>query len=123
MQLTDTSDGAVVEKSEHCYAIWNKTQRCEHCISQEVIRTRRAQTKVEAVGDKVFYVHAVCVEVDGVPYALELVSPIRMEDLRGDEDASVLNQLLLRNRQVYIDSATHVYNPPLLRRPPARSGR
>lgn len=27
MQLTDTSDGAVVEKSEHCYAIWNKTQR------------------------------------------------------------------------------------------------
>ena len=25
MQLTDTSDGAVVEKSEHCYAIWNKT--------------------------------------------------------------------------------------------------
>lgn len=110
MQLTDTSDGAVVEKSEHCYAIWNKTQRCEHCISQEVIRTRRAQTKVEAVGDKVFYVHAVCVEVDGTPYALELVSPIRMEDLRGDEDASVLNQLLLRNRQVYIDSATHVYN-------------
>ena len=110
MQLTDTSDGAVVEKSEHCYAIWNKTQRCEHCISQEVIRTRRAQTKVEAVGDKVFYVHAVCVEVDGTPYALELVSPIRMEDLRGDEDASVLNQLLLRNRQVYIDSTTHVYN-------------
>ena len=110
MQLTDTSDGAVVKKSEHCYAIWNKTQRCEHCISQEVIRTRRAQTKVEAVGDKVFYVHAVCVEVDGTPYALELVSPIRMEDLRGDEDASVLNQLLLRNRQVYIDSATHVYN-------------
>ena len=110
MQLTDTSDGAVVEKSEHCYAIWNKTQRCEHCISQEVIRTRRAQTKVEAVGDKVFYVHAVCVEVDGTPYALELVSPIRMEDLRGNEDASVLNQLLLRNRQVYIDSVTHVYN-------------
>ena len=98
MQLTDTSDGAVVEKSEHCYAIWNKTQRCEHCISQEVIRTRRAQTKVEAVGDKVFYVHAVCVEVDGTPYALELVSPIRMEDLRGDEDASVLNQLLLTGR-------------------------
>ena len=108
--LRMTRDGAVVEKSEHCYAIWNKTQRCEHCISQEVIRTRRAQTKVEAVGDKVFYVHAVCVEVDGTPYALELVSPIRMEDLRGDEDASVLNQLLLRNRQVYIDSATHVYN-------------
>ena len=110
MQLTDTADGAVMEKSEHCYDIWNKTQRCEHCISQEVIRTRRAQTKVEAVGDKVFYVHAVCVEVDGTPYALELVSPIRMEDLRGDEDASVLNQLLLRNRQVYIDSTTHVYN-------------
>ena len=110
MQLTDTADGAVMEKSEHCYDIWNKTQRCEHCISQEVIRTRRAQTKVEAVGDKVFYVHAACVEVDGTPYALELVSPIRMEDLRGDEDASVLNQLLLRNRQVYIDSTTHVYN-------------
>ena len=123
MQLTDTADGAVMEKSEHCYDIWNKTQRCEHCISQEVIRTRRAQTKVEAVGDKVFYVHAVCVEVDGTPYALELVSPHphgRPARRRGRERA----QSAASAQPAGLHRLDHpCLQPPLLRRPPARSGR
>lgn len=110
MQLTDHGDGPLLEKSERCFSIWGKSERCERCISLDVVRTRTAQTKVEAVGDKVFYVLAVCVEIDGTPYALELVNPIRIDDMRGSEDESVLNQLLVRNRQIYTDSATKVYN-------------
>ena len=59
-----------------------------------------------------FYVLASYVEVDGRPYSLELVKRIQNEDLigYGDSRENVLNQLLVRNRQVYMDSVTKVYN-------------
>lgn len=101
-----------VGKSDHCYAVWSRMKRCERCVSQEVVRTQKAQTKIETRGSEVFYVLASYVEVDGRPYSLELVKRIQDEDLIGDGDSreNVLNQLLVRNRQVYMDSLTKVYN-------------
>ena len=48
------------------------------------------------------------IEVDGRPYSLELVKRIKSDDMF--ERENVLNQLLVRNRQVYMDSVTKVYN-------------
>lgn len=98
-------------------------QRCERCTSQDAVRTRTTQSKVETIGSDVCYVLAVCVEVDGIPYALECVNPIRPDDMIGSGEENILNQLLVRNRQVYTDSATQVFNPPLLRRAPAQPHR
>lgn len=58
-----------------CYAIWSKECRCNNCIAQEAIRTRRTQNKIESTGSDIFYVLALCVELDSVPYALECASP------------------------------------------------
>ena len=101
-----------VGKSDHCYAVWSRMKRCKRCVSQEVVRTQKSQTKIETRGSEVFYVLASYVEVDGRPYSLELVKRIQSEDLIGDGDSreNVLNQLLVRNRQVYMDSVTKVYN-------------
>ena len=100
-----------VDKSDHCYAVWNRMKRCDRCISQEVVRTFKPQTKIEVVGSEIFYVLAICVKVDDMPYSLELVNPIHADDMLGDSsDESILNQLLVRNRQVYMDSVTKVYN-------------
>ena len=111
MELTKKDEGCTLEKSEHCYAVWKKKHRCENCISQEVLRTRKPQTKIETRASDVFFVLASYIEVDGRPYALELVKRIKSGDMfenGGRED--VLNQLLVRNRQVYLDSITKVYN-------------
>ena len=48
------------------------------------------------------------IEVDGRPYLLELVKRIKSDDMF--ERENVLNQLLVRDRQVYMDSVTKVYN-------------
>ena len=48
------------------------------------------------------------IEVDGRPYSLELVKRIKSDDMF--ERENVLNQLLVRDRQVYMDSVTKVYN-------------
>ena len=110
MQVSSGSEGEAVSKSKNCYALWGKTQRCKNCISQETVRTRKAQNKVEVAGSEVYLIQAMCVEVDGVPYALECVNPIQAENMVGDEEENILNQLLVRNRQVYIDSVTKVFN-------------
>ena len=110
MQVIAADDGHTMEKVERCYSIWDKTQRCRHCVSQEVVRTRRTLNKVEAIGSDLYYILAMCVEVDGFPYSLECVNPIYSDDVLSDENENLLNQLLMRNRQVYTDSLTKVFN-------------
>lgn len=111
MQIsTDSTGYHSIEKSEHCYSIWGKIHRCENCISQEVIRTHKTHSKVEAIGNDVYYVLAMCVEIDRVPYSLECVNPIRSVGMSESSGESIINQLLVRNRQVYIDSMTKIYN-------------
>ena len=80
----------------------------QNCISQEVLRTHKPQTKIETRESDIYYVLASFIEVDGRPYSLELVKRIKSDDMF--ERENVLNQLLVRNRQVYMDSVTKVYN-------------
>ena len=77
MQLSAGVHGISIEKSDHCYSVWNKNRRCERCISQDAIKMRKTQSKVEAVDNNVYYVIAMCLEIDGIPYSLECVNPIR----------------------------------------------
>ena len=101
-------EGCTLKKSEHCYAVWKKKRRCENCISQEVLRTHKPQTKIETRESDIYYVLASFIEVDGRPYSLELVKRTKSDDMF--ERENVLNQLLVRDRQVYMDSVTKVYN-------------
>lgn len=110
MQISAGKDGHVVEKNEQCYSIWKKTRRCERCISQEAIRTRKTQNKVEVVGNDVYYILAMCIEIDGIPYSLECVNPIHDAGSGADGNENIINQLLVRNRQVYTDSVTRIFN-------------
>lgn len=108
VELTKRDEGYTLKKSEHCYAVWKKKRRCENCISQEVLRTHKPQTKLETRESDIYYVLASFIEVDGRPYSLELVKRIKSDDMF--ERENVLNQLLVRNWQVYMDSVTKVYN-------------
>ena len=111
MQVSVDSEISDLERNNHCYAVWQKERRCDHCISQETVRTHRPVGKVEAIGNEIYYVIASCIEVDGEPYALECVNPIHFADtLDGTGEDNVINQLLIRNRQVYIDSITKVFS-------------
>lgn len=101
LQVSDDTHGHRMEAG--CYAIWGKECRCNNCIAQEAIRSRRTQNKIESTGSDIFYVLALCVEIDSVPYAPECANPLQAS---GREE-NLRNQLLVRNRQVYLDSATN----------------
>ena len=111
MQVALDENGKTFGKNSSCYDVWGKMKRCERCISQDAIRTRMAQTKVEVVGSDIYYIIASCIRIEGKLYSLELVNPIRISDMLNQaEDDNLINQLLMRNRQIYIDSVTKVYN-------------
>lgn len=108
MQIS--ADGHGVNDSEKCYSVWNKVRRCDNCISQDTVRSRRPQTKIETIGADIYFIVASCIEVDGIPYSLECVRKINADIKNASDDNNILNQLLLRNRQVYMDSITKVFN-------------
>ena len=111
LQVALDDMGRTTEKADHCYSTWGRDRRCENCVSRRTVLTRSTQTKLETVESDVFYIVSTYVEVDGQPCALELVSRIDQNALlNGGEKENLLNQLLVRNRQVYIDSVTKVYN-------------
>mgnify|MGYP007027082980 CR=1 FL=1 len=70
-----------LKKSEHCCAVWKQKRRCENCISQEVLRTHKPQTKIETRESDIYYVLVSFIEVDGRPYSLELVKRIKSDDM------------------------------------------
>lgn len=80
VELTKTDEGYTLKKSEHCCAVWKKKRLCENCISQEVLRTHKPQTKIETRASDIYYVLASFIEVDGRPYSLELVKRIKSDD-------------------------------------------
>ena len=96
MELTKTDEGCTLKKSEHCYAVWKKKRRCENCISQEVLRTHKPQTKIETRASDIYYVLASFIEVDGRPYSLELVKRTKSDDMFERE-----NVLKVYNRRYY----------------------
>ena len=61
---------------------------------------RKPSAPAGLTGSDIFYVLALCVELDSVPYALECASP---RQASGSEE-NLRNQLLVR---VYLDSATN----------------
>lgn len=110
MQLSADRDGTVTESSEHCFSVWGKKRRCEQCVALEAIRTRRPQSKIETIRSHVYYVLAAAMEIDGKPYALECMNRLQTGQIGKGGDEGILNQLIVRNRQVYFDSLSKVFN-------------
>lgn len=94
-----------------CYKIWNKTHRCENCISSKVLSTKNQLSKYEFINDEPYYVIAKYIELEGKPYILELVNKVDDSVLLGAYGkegfaATIRNY----NNKLYLDSLTNAYN-------------
>ncbi|MBR6061196.1 MAG: diguanylate cyclase [Spirochaetales bacterium] len=70
------SNGSVFTDKFKCHEVWNKTDRCENCISLKACRTRSRQEKFEFIGDEVYHVTVKPMDIGGSTYALEIVSHV-----------------------------------------------
>lgn len=107
-----TEDQCDFRKTEYsCYAIWNNHRRCENCVSAKAYAKRSKMTKFEFVDNDVYYVVAKYVEMDGVPYMLELVTKIDDDTLFGAYGKEeFIDTITSYNKKLYVDTLTNAYN-------------
>lgn len=110
--LTLTEDGRLGDLPGHCHMVWNKSGRCENCISGKVFARKGFLNKIEFKEDQAYFVMAKYVEVGGHGCVLEMVSKLsdgRWLDMGGhrmllDHGANFFD------RSVFVDSLTGAYS-------------
>lgn len=103
--------GRLHETEHRCFAMWNRHERCENCISAKCLYSRGRLAKFMFIGDEVYHVLAMYVEIDGQPYSLEMVNRITDETLLGAYGREELVDFIVNhNQRLYADPVTGVYN-------------
>jgi putative two-component system response regulator len=104
-------DGGIHHHHNGCYCVWNRSGRCENCVSAKCTGTRSHIDKFEFVNDEIYYVMAHYVEIGGHPYAMEMVSRVTDETiLCGHGREKLVESITEHNRKLYIDPVVGVYN-------------
>lgn len=109
--VTVDETGRIHHSSNRCYCVWNRSERCDNCISAKCICSKKRQAKFEFVNDEIFYVIAMYVEIDGKAYSLEMVNRVSEDTLMSGYGRKMLIEYISEhNDKLYIDPVTDVRN-------------
>lgn len=112
--LNENGGGKVVgEFSEacQCYSFWKKEKPCKNCISLKALEEKTQKVKIEFMDSQVFQVFSRYVEIDGIPYVMEMVKSLDesiVVDPEGYE--KLVSKLSGYSDKLYKDALTGVYN-------------
>ena len=109
--LTLHPDGTLEEQPGKCHMVWNKSSRCENCISAKAYTRKTILNKVEFKEDQAYFVIARYVEVGGRGCVLEMVSKLsdgRWLDMGGHR--MLLDRSDGFDRGAFVDPLTGAYS-------------
>ena len=109
--LSLDKDGRLTEMPGTCHMVWNKSGRCENCISSKALARRESLNKIEFKDDQAYFVMAKYVEVGGRGCVLEMVSKLsdgRWLDMGGHR--MLLDRGSNFDRSAFVDSLTGAYS-------------
>ncbi len=104
-------DGRLTEMPGTCHMVWNKSGRCENCISSKALARKESLNKIEFKDDHAYFVMAKYVEVGGRGCVLEMVSKLsdgRWLDMGGRR--MLLDRGFNFDRSAFVDSLTGAYS-------------
>ena len=102
---TDMTEGC------ECYALWNKRTSCDNCISRAAFAEKDKKTKLEFIDGDIFQVVSRYIEIEGIPYVVELVNKLDGDILRNEDGRDeMLKKLIRYDRELYMDALTGAYN-------------
>ena len=104
-------DGRLTEMPGTCHMVWNKSGRCENCISSKALARKESLNKIEFKDDQAYFVMAKYVEVGGRGCVLEMVSKLsdgRWLDMGGRR--MLLDRSSNFDRSAFVDSLTGAYS-------------
>lgn len=106
-----TMDGHICRGQKRCYEFWNRSRRCENCIGARCFADMGRHSKYEFAGGDIYHATAKYIEVNGVPFALEMLS--RADDtvfMDAFGKQSLIQTILAQNEKMYVDALTGAYN-------------
>lgn len=109
--LSLSKDGQLKELPGTCHMVWNKSNRCENCISGKALARKESLNKIEFKDDQAYFVMAKYVEVGGRGCVLEMVSKLsdgRWLDMGGHR--MLLDRASNFDRSAFVDSLTGAYS-------------
>lgn len=110
-QMKASDNGMGVITPHHCYAIWNRGQRCENCVSVKAYVKRSQMVKIEFCDTDIYLVIARYVEIGGAGYVLEMISRVNDRLLLGAYGINeLIDKIIRHNKELYIDSLTGAFN-------------
>lgn len=74
MTVYTIENGELHAQPDRCFHVWNRTARCENCVSSRCFMKRERYSKFEFINNDIYHVVAQPVEVDGKRYVLEVVT-------------------------------------------------
>ena len=102
---TDMTEGC------ECYALWNKRTRCDNCISRAAFAEKDKKTKLEFIDGDIFQIVSRYIEIEGIPYVVELVNKLDGDILINEDGRDeMLKKLIRYDRELYMDALTVAYN-------------
>ena len=102
---TDMTEGC------ECYALWNKRTRCDNCISRAAFAEKDKKTKLEFIDGDIFQVVSRYIEIEGIPYVVELVNKLDGDILINEDGRDeMLKKLIRYDWELYMDALTGAYN-------------
>ena len=94
-----------------CYSFWKKDKECENCSSLLALKEQTQKIKFEFLDLQVFQVISRYVEIDGIPYVMEMIQNLD-ESIQIDQEGydKLISKLSGYNEKLYTDVLTGIYN-------------
>ena len=108
--LTLEPDGTLLESPGKCFMVWNKSSRCENCISAKAYARKTILNKIEFKDEEAYFVISKYIEVSGRGCMLEMVTKLtdgRWLDMGGHR--MLLDRSSGFDRSVFVDPLTGAY--------------
>ena len=111
MTVYTLEDGQLHAQPDSCFHVWNKTDRCENCVSARCFMEHERYSKFEFIDNDIYHVVAQPVEVDGKRYVLEVVTASHDNVLLSAfGNNAFVDRITTFNHKVYTDDLTGLSN-------------
>ena len=109
--LNVDDQGHIMDEDHPCFAVWNRENRCENCVSYKAFTQKTQLAKIEFMGEDAYQVISKYVEVEGRACVLELVVKLRKDmplSFHGREH--LVRSLHQYSQELYQDALTGAFN-------------
>lgn len=111
MVVYTMADGELVAQPNGCFHVWNKTGRCENCISSKCFVSGERLSKFEFIDQDIFHVVSQPVMIENEKYVLEVVTSSDDEVLvTAFGNSDFVDKITGFNHKIYTDELTGVSN-------------